>query len=333
MDEPRSSVRPLSPELQRLAEAELNESPQNITQEISDLKYWIKHQPHLKARTNNDQFLLTFLRGCKHDLQKAKEKIDAYYTTRSAIPEIFTDRDVKIDKVTEVLRCGIGLPLPNTKTKDSPRILLIRPGAYDANRHGFLETIRIGIMIQDVQFLEDDNMAVAGDLGIIDMANITAAHLFQVTPATLKRVMLLKQEGSPLRQKGFHFINTPPGFETLTNMGRKLLTEKNRERVRKCILQDEKEILNLVIFQILTHSTMESLYDHVPQELLPAEYGGKAGTISEICDYWEEKLLEYRTYLLEDCDLGTDEKKRIVASELAQSIYGIAGVFKQLEFD
>lgn len=228
-------LRPLNRHLQAIAGDELNEVISDIPKQIKDLKYWIEHQPHLRARQDNDQLLLTFLRGSKHDLQRAKEKIDAFYTIRSGFPELFIDRDVKVDRVRELLRLGVGIPLPNTQSLDGPRVLLIRPGAYDASKFSFIDTLKVGMMIQDVQYLEDDHMSVSGDLGIIDLANVTAGHFFQVTPVTLKRVLLLKQEGSPLRQKGFHFINIPAGFETLANMGRKLLTEKNRNRVRwKC---------------------------------------------------------------------------------------------------
>lgn len=224
-------LRTLSPQLQSIAEKELNETAQRNSQEIQDLKKWIRFQPHLRARTDQDQLLLTFLRGRKHDLQKTKEQIDAFYTIRSGIPELFVERDITITRVRDLLRTGVGVPLPHTSSEDGPRLLLIRPGAYDASKYGFLETIKVGMMVQDIQYLEDDNMVVAGDLGIIDLANVTASHFFQVTPTMLKKVMLLKQEASPLRQKGFHFINIPPGFETLANMARKLLTEKNRDRV------------------------------------------------------------------------------------------------------
>lgn len=55
--------------------------------------------------------------------------------------------------------------------------------------------------------------------------------------------------------------------------------------------------------------------------------------MAEIMEYWEDKLLEYRDYLLEESRFGTDEKKRPVPSELAQTMYGLTGVFKQLEID
>lgn len=73
------NVRPLSPDLAALAKRELNETPERLVSDLLSLKEWIKQSPHLRVRTD-DQFLVTFLRGCKFSLDKAKQKFDLYYT-------------------------------------------------------------------------------------------------------------------------------------------------------------------------------------------------------------------------------------------------------------
>lgn len=83
----------------------------------------------------------------------------------------------------------------------------------------------------------------------------------------------------------------------------------------------------------MAHSDITTLYEYIPKELLPLEYGGNAGSIEQILDYWEKKLWEYRDYLLDETNYGTDETKRVHASDLAESFYGATGVFKQLDFD
>lgn len=83
----------------------------------------------------------------------------------------------------------------------------------------------------------------------------------------------------------------------------------------------------------MAHSNITTLYEYVPKHLLPTEYGGEAGSVAEIMGYWEDKLLEYRDYLLEESKFGTEENKRAVPSELAQTVYGLTGVFKKLEID
>lgn len=99
-------VRPLPPALQEVAVRELNENTETIAQDILLLRRWILSQPHLKARTN-DQFLLAFLRGSKYSIERAKQKIDRYYTLKAAIPEVFNDRRLADNpQVLEIVRLG-----------------------------------------------------------------------------------------------------------------------------------------------------------------------------------------------------------------------------------
>lgn len=45
---------------------------------------------------------------------------------------------------------SVGLPLPYTEKPDGPRLILIRPGAYDASIYTVAEMIKISNMIQDI---------------------------------------------------------------------------------------------------------------------------------------------------------------------------------------
>lgn len=46
-------------------------------------------------------------------------------------------------------------------------------------------------------------------------------------------IFYILQEALPLRMKGTHYLNTPPGFETVFNALKNLLNEKNRSRVSR----------------------------------------------------------------------------------------------------
>lgn len=98
-------IRSLSPSLQKIAIEELHEVPDKIKSDIDNFREWIHKQAHLKARTS-DQFLITFLRGNKYSLEKAKYKFDMFYTLRTTLPSIFSDRNVDDPKVIEILRLG-----------------------------------------------------------------------------------------------------------------------------------------------------------------------------------------------------------------------------------
>lgn len=224
------AVRPLNSNLKLIAYEELNEDPEKIQENLDALREWLRKSLHIKARTNN-QFLVTFLRGCKYSLDRTKKKIDMYYTLRTHIPELIKDRDPLDRRTSEIIKLGVGLPLPVTESPGSPRIMLIRPGAFDANKYTIPEVMRVNTMVNDILMIEDDNMVVSGQVGVVDLANVTFAHLVQIQPAFMKKMTMLWQEATPIRQKGFHYINIPRGFEQVFNLLKSFMNEKMKSRV------------------------------------------------------------------------------------------------------
>ena len=98
-------IRPLCPALSKLAAEELNEKTERIQNDIDTLRDWIIKTPHLKARID-DQFLVTFLRGCKYSLERAKQKLDTFYTVRTLIPELIKNRDPMNERLQAMIRLG-----------------------------------------------------------------------------------------------------------------------------------------------------------------------------------------------------------------------------------
>lgn len=100
-----AKIRKLSIELSKVAENELNEEPARLQKDIDALKAWIKQTPHLKSR-DDDQFLVAFLRGCKFSIEKAKVKLDLFYTVRQLTPEVMSDRDPMNKHLNGMIRQG-----------------------------------------------------------------------------------------------------------------------------------------------------------------------------------------------------------------------------------
>ncbi|ETN66916.1 hypothetical protein AND_001287 [Anopheles darlingi] len=157
------NIRPLSAELAKKAADELFEKPERLDEDLAALRTWLSKCPHIKARTD-DQFLMMFLRGSKHSLERAKEKLDMYYAIRTAAPELMRNRDPEEAKSTELIKLGSAIPLPNTVTPDGPRIILIRPGTYDPTKYTIQEVFRYNTMMADIMMKEDDNLIVAGQV-------------------------------------------------------------------------------------------------------------------------------------------------------------------------
>jgi hypothetical protein len=136
---------------------------------------------------------------------------------------------------------------------------LIRPGAYDANEFSLPEVFKISNMIQDVLMREDDNYMVAGQIGILDCSGVTMAHFKQFNPTFIKKITMLTQDASPTRQKGFHFINTPFGFDSIFNIFKSFINDKNKTKL-----------------YVHGSNLSTTLYKMIPQKLMPQEYGGES---------------------------------------------------------
>jgi hypothetical protein len=100
-----TTLRPLSSDLAEKAAIELYERPELIASSLEALRQWLVKCPHITARTD-DQFLVVFLRACKFSLERAKEKLDMFYTVRSALPHIIRGRDPMDAKTQEFLQNG-----------------------------------------------------------------------------------------------------------------------------------------------------------------------------------------------------------------------------------
>ncbi|XP_026326255.1 alpha-tocopherol transfer protein-like [Hyposmocoma kahamanoa] len=311
------TVRPVPPILAEKAKNELNEDPNRLKNDLQSLKDWIAKQPHLRARTD-DQWLLAFLRGCKFSLERTKEKIDLYYSCRSAAPDFYRIKHTD-PKFNEILELGVFLVLPNFKldaaSSYTPQVILIRPGAYDPDKYSITETVSLSHVIEKIVMMENDNAIITGTQIILDLDGATIGHLMQMTPSVIKKMVVTTQDALPFREKGTHYLNTPAGFETFFNAFKALISKKNQSRLH------------------VHNKNYEEMYKYIPKDVLPAEYGGNGGTIKEIIDYWKKKVQEYSSWLEEDENYGTDESMRPGKPKTAENMFGIEGSFRQLQVD
>jgi hypothetical protein len=67
---------------------------------------------------------------------------------------------------------------------------------------------------------------------------------------------------------------------------------------------------------------------------VPNEFGGTGGSIEKIKQEWRDKIYANRQFLIEQTTLyGVDEKKRVGKPKTQETIFGIEGSFRQLQFD
>ncbi|XP_055372736.1 retinol-binding protein pinta-like [Condylostylus longicornis] len=311
-----SSLRELSPVLIKIAKEELNEVPNRLKDDIKNLKIWAEKQKNFKSRIS-DQFLVAFLRGCKHSLERSKEKLERYYLLKANLEELYTNRRSDDPILLNILKQGIVLPLIKPHGEGGPIVHIIRPGSYDPNKIKFSDIIKVGTIIADIYLIENDNAVVSGLIEVLDLGNVSAQHLFHIDVAFVKKFATYYENGMPIRQKGFYFINTPTGFETLYNIFKPLISSKNKDRV--VIAQGSKEI---------------ALHPYILKDILPEEYGGNGGSAEDINNYWITKFLEYKDYFIEeDCYVMEEKFKNSTFESCKMTNFGIDGSFRKIEFD
>lgn len=135
--------------------------------------------------------------------------------------------------IAHYFRHSTTIPLPMTQGADGPRIFLLRPGQYDPKVYDIAEIFKIYTMFTDLLLLEDDHSIIGGMSGILDMTNLTTDHFMQFQPDFLKKTTLLAQEASPFMPKGFHYVNTPNGFENVFNLFRGFMSKEYKMQVRR----------------------------------------------------------------------------------------------------
>ncbi|XP_075168436.1 alpha-tocopherol transfer protein-like [Haematobia irritans] len=308
-----ANIRPLNENLQKAA-AEIGEVPERIEKDLAALKDWIKQQPHLRANTD-DQFLVAFLRGCKYSLERAKAKIDRFFTLKSKFPTTFSVTNVDDLKFRDLVRLGMWLYLPTPLNENGPRICVMRLGLYSPEKYTGEDVIQYFFTMQEMMLLEDDYSNVNGVVFICDFANATLTQFFQMTPSLAKKMTVFSEEAMPVRPKGQHFVNTPVGFEPVFNMIKPMMSAKQQSRL------------------FVHGNKMEALQQQIPLKYLPKEYGGENGSLEELSVEWEQKLNKYREYFKKNSEYGTDEKLRPGKALDFNSIFGVDGSFRKLDFD
>lgn len=100
---------------------------------------------------------------------------------------------------------------------------------------------------------------------LIDFYNSIFRFILQ---GFLKKILCyILQEGFGIRVKGIHILTPSKAVELLVKLFNQFVSEKVASRIH-------------------VHKTLEELYDHVSQELLPCDYGGNQKSFEKLsCKY------------------------------------------------
>ncbi|KAM3965553.1 alpha-tocopherol transfer protein-like [Aphomia sociella] len=292
--------------------------PDQETENNRDLvtvKDWLCKQPHLPHEV--DEILLRrFLASCGYSLERTKRTIDLFFTIRSNAPEIFANRDPWSPEIRRVFQITDLIPLPR-KTKENYKVFIFKLSNPDMDLFNFVDTVKTFFMLADTRLTEEDDIP-AGEIPIFDSANVSLKFIPKINLSVLRKYMLYTQEAIPIRLKQVHVINAPAYISKIHAICKPFL---------------KTEVAKLIKFH---EPNSETLYKDIPQELLPDEYGGKAGSLEQIKRYWIKRIEAKRDWFISnDKRWAVDETLRpnSCQDERADKVRDLPGSFRTLALD
>lgn len=287
-----------------------------VAEDVAALKSWLYKQPHLPyiSGENADQWLENYLITCKNSLERAKDGLDVYFSLKSLIPEVFSNRDplhpgiVKSCKVMAV----VFLPklLPN-----GHRVVVFSHFQESADEFDPIYYYRRLNMMLEV-FLQE-GVDYTGLEVVIDTKKCCFGHITKYNPALLKKLFDIGMKGLPQRVNRIHIVNPCSMVETGVSLFKQFMSKKLQERM-------------------VLHRRIDDLQREIPQNLLPIDYGGAEPSLEELNGAWQDKLLEYREWFLHNEPIKADESKRVGKCRFQTSLeqtFGTQGSFRKIEVD
>lgn len=184
-------------------------------------------------------------------------------------PNLFANRDVSDDAFQRAYHTLQLFPMPKN-TPENYKISISRLIDTNPDNYVYLDMMRAVLAMLDTRFVSlDSNELINGEIGIMDMSGFGWRH-FMKTASNIsiqKKYMRYVQEAVPFKVIQNHFVNCSPTMERLISFMKPFM---------------KQEILDSIKF----HSTAETLFEYVPRDLLPVEFGGTAGKCEDHHKNW-----------------------------------------------
>ncbi|XP_024888293.1 uncharacterized protein LOC112465123 [Temnothorax curvispinosus] len=294
-------------------EEEKKKNPELKDSDIQILKDWAMKQSHLPKILDVEYVL--FLHSNYYRIEAAKNTIEEYYTSRTHMPEFFSDRDpLGTKQLREIFKVVASMTLPMT-TKEGYKLVYSRLIDYEPSRFVYNDVMKYFSMVVDLWLYTEGT--AEGHIIIIDMADVTFAHAGRLSPMGIKRYLYYLQEAIPIRLKGLHFINTNAVMDIILSMMKPFM---------------KKELMEVLHIHP-TNSTKDTLATFVPLEAFPCDIGlgGKAKPLKEQQEEILKKIEDHREWYLQDEITGRVNEALRVGKSKTMDLFGVEGSFKKLD--
>lgn len=175
----------------------------------------------------------------------------------------------------------------------------------DPDKIVFNDVIKAFFLGGDLRLVTTDEVWSDGEIPIFDMNNVTLRHLTKVVFRTLGLFMKYSQEAHPVVVKQIHIVNCGSMLNRVMLLVKPFLKAENAEKIQ-------------------THlPNSKTLFNYVPKDILPKEYGGTGGSIEATSEIRLQVLENYR-WIFQQFKLRNN-KIQIMFSEIIWTTMKIGG--------
>ncbi|CAL7938017.1 unnamed protein product [Xylocopa violacea] len=306
---------PPTAEQQKRINEEVPTDPETRKRDVAAIREWLSKQPHLPDHMD-DSRLERFLFGCKNSIERCKLILERYFSVRTAIPEFFALRDPFAQEIQECYEAIHYFVLPSL-TDEGHRVSILRLRNTAIDKFSIQTISRRILMVLDTRLMEERCLS---NIMVIDLEGFSLVHFTKCSPtqSIVRKSMLAVQDSMPLRLHRVHFLHAPAFIESILNIFYPLLKDRLIQK-----------------FRIHTGGG-EELHSYMDKDMLPNEWGGKAGSFDELNDAWQKKIEKNKDWFLREEKLSrTNESARLPESKsrLLMELDGLQGSFRQLNID
>lgn len=227
--------------------------------------------------------MLRFLKVYDFDIDKAKDLLILNLETRKKNPNIFLNRDVRSEEFKMAMSTMQCCALPKN-TKENHKISVFRLVDNNPNNFSYIDIVRMVLAQLDARLIYcDPNELIDGEISIIDLSGFGFKHFTKIFSnlSMMKAYFGYAQEAAPIKIVQSNFVNCPAIMGKVMTIIKPFLKKEVWETIKM-------------------HSSLESLYECIPKDLLPIEYNGSVGCLDEFHRLTELGMELNRDYLL--CD-------------------------------
>ncbi|XP_065724003.2 alpha-tocopherol transfer protein-like isoform X1 [Drosophila suzukii] len=255
--------------------------------DLKELLVWFQQNDKLPKEI--EPLLLRRFYQCMFgDLAETQNLIEVNYALRNKHPHLFIKRDpldADSKRTFDYAFFSNILPLPGI-TPDKCKVSLYCFREFEATKMHHTEDTRAFFMVSDCRFVMPDDaknpdVLSEGEVQIFDMKGTTMRHISRLTISTLRAYIKFLQLAYPVRLRAIHMINCPSYLDRIVSVVKPFISE---------------EVFKLIRFHTVS---IETLYEFVPREMLPEEYGGNAGSLETLRTQTQKSLVDHRDYLMD----------------------------------